>query len=420
MWIKMDMTAPYGENPIPKGLRRLCDKYGIDSEACMQRNKKPGPARSNIWDLGVFVRLYQAVMAALHEDTSREFDESYIGHRPAGYKPQSKWFGLDAANCNDSVTYCLLSLCVSSLTLYTMSRVMRSGRTYDPGQAPAAPKRRARRSASTKQEGASENNGEIKSEPEPKLITFGTIPGTETLEGSLVLDGTGKRRGVSWTKSGGVKLSPAAYKALTNKAPPIRPTTRLRIVYPTYTREVVDARIDTDAPTDDNREDAPTLTTVRAADRALGAVDAPDAADCAPEGSGRTVYVTARTSRVLDSDDNEEESAQGAPQYVVANDSPSNERVSKRSRMKEVLENDDQSEPAGISWFEESRKADNAPDGSELPELDEEWYRDHRSRSQDLSAPGSEADTNRLDETESVSVNVLIYEVDENDVLTDD
>ncbi|CEL62974.1 hypothetical protein RSOLAG1IB_10621 [Rhizoctonia solani AG-1 IB] len=108
--ITMDMTAPYGENPIPKGLRRLCDKYGIDSEACMQRNKKPGPARSDIWDLGVFVRLAQAVMAALHEDTSRELDESYIGHRPAGYKPQSKWFGLDAVN---------------SLTLYTMSRVIR-------------------------------------------------------------------------------------------------------------------------------------------------------------------------------------------------------------------------------------------------------------------------------------------------------
>ncbi|CCO36148.1 hypothetical protein BN14_10273 [Rhizoctonia solani AG-1 IB] len=300
-----------------------------------------------------------------------------------------------------------------------MSRVMRSGRTYDPGQAPAAPERRARRSASTKQEGASGDNGEIKSETEPKLITFGTIPGTETLEGSLVLDGTGKRRGVSWTKSGGVKLSPAAYKALTNKAPPIRPTTRLRIMYPTYTRKVADARIDTDAPTDDNREDAPTLTTVRAADHALGAVDAPDAADCAPEGSGRSVYVTARTSRVLDSDDNEEESAQVAPQHVVKNNSPSNDRASKRSRMGETSESDDRSEPAGISWFEESRKADNAPDDSDLPELDEEWYRDHWSRSQYLSAPGSEANTNRLDETESVSVNALIYEVDENDVLTD-
>jgi hypothetical protein len=87
--------------------------------------------------------------------------------------------------------------------------------------------------------------------------------------------------------------------------------------------------------------------------------------------------------------------------------------------MGEASESDDRSEPAGISWFEESRIADNAPDDSELPELDEEWYRDHWSRSQYLSAPGSEADTNRLDETESVSVNALIYEVDENDVLTD-
>ncbi|CCO36320.1 hypothetical protein BN14_10453 [Rhizoctonia solani AG-1 IB] len=146
-----------------------------------------------------------------------------------------------------------------------MSRVMHRGRTYDSGQAPAAPKRRARRSASAKQEG--ENNGEIKSKSEPKLITFGTIPVTETLEGLLVLNGMGKRRGVSWTKSGGVKLSPAAYKALADKAPPIQPTTssRLRIMYLTYTRKVADARIDTDAPTNNNREDAPTLTTMRAA-----------------------------------------------------------------------------------------------------------------------------------------------------------
>ncbi|CEL54393.1 hypothetical protein RSOLAG1IB_11639 [Rhizoctonia solani AG-1 IB] len=258
-----------------------------------------------------------------------------------------------------------------------MSRVMRSGRTYDPGQAPAAPKRCTRRSASTKQEGAYGDNGEINSETEPKLITFGTIPRTETLEGLLVLGGTGKRRGVSWTKSGRVKLSPAAYKALTNKAPPIRPTTKLRIMYLTYTRKVADARINMDAPTNDNREDAPTLTTVRAADRALRAINAPDAANCAPgtsgvletpikrenilglsvEGSGRSIYVTARTSRVLDSDDNEEESAQVAPQYVVKNNSPSNDRASKRSRMGEASESNDWSEPTGISWFEESRKA---------------------------------------------------------------
>jgi hypothetical protein len=37
--IKVDMTAPYDESPIPEGPQRLCDKYGIDSEAYARRSK---------------------------------------------------------------------------------------------------------------------------------------------------------------------------------------------------------------------------------------------------------------------------------------------------------------------------------------------------------------------------------------------
>ncbi|CCO35082.1 hypothetical protein BN14_09196 [Rhizoctonia solani AG-1 IB] len=92
--LKVDMTAPYDQSPIPKGLRRLCENYGIDCEACIRRSKKPERARSEMWDLVVFVRVAQAIMGALHCETLRELDESYIGHRPAGYKAESKWLGL--------------------------------------------------------------------------------------------------------------------------------------------------------------------------------------------------------------------------------------------------------------------------------------------------------------------------------------
>ncbi|CCO36633.1 hypothetical protein BN14_10775 [Rhizoctonia solani AG-1 IB] len=92
--LKIDMTAPYDQSPVPKRLRRLCESYGIDCDACIRRSKKPERARSDMWDLVVFVRVAQAIMGALHYETLRELDKSYAGHRPAGYKPESKWLGL--------------------------------------------------------------------------------------------------------------------------------------------------------------------------------------------------------------------------------------------------------------------------------------------------------------------------------------
>ncbi|KEP46783.1 hypothetical protein V565_181780 [Rhizoctonia solani 123E] len=92
--LKVDMTCKHDDGAIPKGLRRLCEQYNIDVEACASRHKKPESARSELWDLVVFVRVALAVMAALHEVTLRELDESYHGHRPAGYKPERKWLGL--------------------------------------------------------------------------------------------------------------------------------------------------------------------------------------------------------------------------------------------------------------------------------------------------------------------------------------
>ncbi|KAF8753032.1 hypothetical protein RHS01_07371 [Rhizoctonia solani] len=231
-----------------------------------------------------------------------------------------------------------------------MSRVMRSGRTYDPGQAPAAPKRRGPKSVSTMGTKTSERQGEYENDEGARLITFGSIPGTETLEGSLVLKGTGKRKGVSWTTSDGVKLSPAAYKALTNKAPPIRRKSNLRIEYPQDTRETADARNDTDASDEDNGDAAPQETTARTADRALG------------------VPTTLMLPTVRPSGD--EESAHEKPQYVIVDDSPSHAYKHCKGQSEVNSESDRKSEPVGISWFEEMRKAENLPEEEELPELD--------------------------------------------------
>ncbi|KAH7341699.1 hypothetical protein B0J17DRAFT_704270 [Rhizoctonia solani] len=87
--LKVDMTCMYDDSAVPEGLKRLY--------ACISRNKskqKLEDARSEMWDLVIFARVSQAVMAALHEDTLRRLDETYCGHRPAGYKPKPKWFGL--------------------------------------------------------------------------------------------------------------------------------------------------------------------------------------------------------------------------------------------------------------------------------------------------------------------------------------
>ncbi|KAF8749784.1 hypothetical protein RHS01_09845 [Rhizoctonia solani] len=258
-----------------------------------------------------------------------------------------------------------------------MSRVMRSGRTYDPGQAPAAPKRRGPKSVSTMGTKTSERQGEYENDERARLITFGSIPGTETLEGSLVLKGTGKRKGVSWTTSDGVKLSPAAYKALTNKAPPIRRKSNLRIEYPQDTRKTADARNDTDASDEDNGDAAPQETTARTADRALGVPTTPDAADRAT-GTSRVPKTPEKheSAMGMSVESGDEESAHEKPQYVIVDDSPSHAYKHCKGQSEVNSKSDRKSEPVGISWFEEMRKAENLPEEEELPELDADCEND--------------------------------------------
>ncbi|KAF8670630.1 hypothetical protein RHS04_08585 [Rhizoctonia solani] len=268
----------------------------------------------------------------------------------------------------------------------------------------------------------SERQGEYKNDERARLITFGSIPGTETLEGSLVLKGTGKRKG-----------------ALTNKAPPIQRISNLRIEYPQDTHKTADARNNTDASDKDNRDAAPQETTKRTADRALGVPTTPDAANRATSTSrvpktpnkhksalgmsvgysGQSIYITACTSRTYRTESGNEESTHEKPQYVIVDNSPSHAYKYCKGRSKVNSESNRKSEPVGISWFEEMRKAKNLLKEEELPELDANWYRDHWSWLQYLSAPDTESG-NQLDNTGSVSVNALIYKVSKNNMLTDE
>ncbi|CAE6413889.1 unnamed protein product [Rhizoctonia solani] len=104
--LRVDMSYPYDDSPVPERLRHLCQQYHIDVEACIGHNKKLADARAEMSNLIIFVRVAQAVMAALHEDTLRALDESYAGHRPSDYKPKSKWFGIGAEHPNHPIRAC--------------------------------------------------------------------------------------------------------------------------------------------------------------------------------------------------------------------------------------------------------------------------------------------------------------------------
>ncbi|KAF8697552.1 hypothetical protein RHS03_07753, partial [Rhizoctonia solani] len=322
-----------------------------------------------------------------------------------------------------------------------LNRVMRSGRTYDPGQAPAAPKRRIRKTKAIEESEVEAEKGEQIVNKERRLITFGSVPADDLNEEALVLQGAGRRKGVAWVKAGGVKVSPAVYRALTNRTPPIKPkastNTREADTHPTMeARKGADACKEADAP-ESEREDSP-KDTQEATHTALGGSASPDAAQSEPcalkspktptgrdtglglefDQSGATIFVTACTSRVLEDRSEDEESAGLEPQYIVLNESPSNNRAIERSHVRQET-----GETRQVSWFDEMRKADVAPEtGRDLPELNIEWYRDHWSRSDYLSVPETEqtSEYRNASEGENVRVSAIICEVNDDYVLDDE
>ncbi|KEP45450.1 hypothetical protein V565_272390 [Rhizoctonia solani 123E] len=333
-----------------------------------------------------------------------------------------------------------------------MSRKLRSGRNYDASKVPDAPKRQARKRKAPKETTpeeppqAVENSGEQAIVPRQVQLTFGTTGAVASDPvKDVVIVGIGKRRGITLGDSAGVKLSPAAYMALTKRAPPVR-----RVMsWPLPTTET---RTRADAPAEG---EVTAQSSVKAADRAPGAQDnAPGNAECAPAAprapntpraiepdSEHEVFVTTRTSRVLDESMALDES--GNPllaQYIVddTSDSPTVSSVRKKRRHRKSkgkpktveleasisTESKSTGNHEGLTWDEEVRRATGNDAYAELygdlPDVSE-WANPDWSRSDYLSPsiPGSYKFNSETDR-DSVQVNALIYEVDGDYVFDDD
>ncbi|KAF8752795.1 hypothetical protein RHS01_07224 [Rhizoctonia solani] len=307
---------------------------------------------------------------------------------------------------------------------YRMSRQLRSGRSYDASKEPQVPKRktRQRKAAGAKadaNEQASETNSKQLIVPrERERLTFGTAPGERNPRESVHIIGTGRRRGVALVGNDAVKLSPSAYAALTNRAPPIRRV----LSWPTpaiETRMIADAPKEGEAAVPRNAEAAVRVPgeqelTPGGTDRAPAAVRAPETPSTnmrrKDTSSDDDVYVTARTSRVCD--ESIVLDSEGEPllaQYVVNDDT---------SKTPPLVASEG-SAGAGLTWDEEVRRVNGEDPGgpnTSLPDISEwvnpDWSRSdyiHESNEQSAGTDG-----------ESVQVNALIFEVDDNYVYDDD
>ncbi|CUA74881.1 Transposon Ty3-G Gag-Pol polyprotein [Rhizoctonia solani] len=286
-------------------------------------------------------------------------------------------------------------------------RELRSGRVYDQGQPPDYPKRRTRKSQ-TKDE------PEVAQTPETHVSETPVEPGNEVpaeepAEELLALRGKGKRQSVTWTEDEGVKMSPSAYKALTNRPPPIRRPSKRHSIESTTSRPTTDAR---------DHDDQEACGAINAA-VAHGPVEA------LAEHRGNQIEADSHPPREAPGTPVKTESGLGLE--LVVDDSPSPDRTRKRPRLSGggndttgSTKDATQSEPDISTWDQEVRRAEGSPSrANTLPDLNVEWYRERWSRSDYMSAPRNESSKRVSDDVESVRVNALIYEVDDNYVFSD-
>lgn len=119
-----------------------------------------------------------------------------------------------------------------------MSRSLRNGRAYDTKKE-YVPKPRKRKNTGA----TGDDNGEQAVVKMSKGLTFGSLPpGEHVTDPTLVVLGAGKRRGVTFDGSASVKISPALYRSIHGRLPPIRQPLRLEPARDS------DARDDTDVP----------------------------------------------------------------------------------------------------------------------------------------------------------------------------
>ncbi|KDN34540.1 hypothetical protein RSAG8_12364, partial [Rhizoctonia solani AG-8 WAC10335] len=323
-----------------------------------------------------------------------------------------------------------------------MSRKLRSGRNYDTSKAPDASKRQTRKRKSPAEtkakvvEQANGRTGEHAIVPRREQLTFGTTSGVARNHGDhVVIVGTGKRRGIALNGDAGVKLSPAAYLALTHRAPPIRRV--LSWPLPTFeTCETADAPIDGEATAQSS------VVAAKRAPAAPSAPNTPTTTSMVEESElDREVFVTARTSRVLDESIALDKDGNAIlAQYVVEDnisESPTvssacNKRRRRKSKGKRKsietnvslsTESKSTANHEGLTWDEEVRRVTGGDTYAEryvdLPDVTG-WVNPNLSQSDNTRTPTDSIEQRTETDTDSMQVNALIYEVDENYVFDDE
>ncbi|KDN38600.1 hypothetical protein RSAG8_09387, partial [Rhizoctonia solani AG-8 WAC10335] len=130
---------------------------------------------------------------------------------------------------------------------------------------------------------------------------------------------------------------------------------------------------------------------------------------------------------MTEADSDDDRSSDYDPQYVVLGESPSANRMRKKPRLSGRLvppdsaDGETQSEPEANTWYDEVLRSEGPPNrANTLPDLDIEWYRDRWSRSDYMSGRRDDMSEALEDDVESIRVNALICEIDENYIYSDD
>ncbi|QRW21229.1 Transposon Ty3-G Gag-Pol polyprotein [Rhizoctonia solani] len=261
-----------------------------------------------------------------------------------------------------------------------MSRQLRSGRSYNASKEPQVPKRKMRQrkaagaKANANEQALETNSKQLIVPREREQLTFRMAPGERNPRESIHIVGTGKRQGVALIGNNAVKLALSAYAALTNRAPPIQrvlswPTPAIK------TRMIADAPKEGEAAVPRNAEAAVRVLgeqelTPGGTNRALAAIRAPET----PSTTMR------RKDTSLDNNVNESKS--------MAN-------------------------YEGLTWDEEVQRVNGKdPGGPNTSLLDiSKWVNPNWPRLDYIPKSNEQsAGTNG----ESIQVNALIFEVDEN------
>ncbi|KAF8699754.1 hypothetical protein RHS03_06944, partial [Rhizoctonia solani] len=287
-----------------------------------------------------------------------------------------------------------------------MSRKLRSGRNYDASKVPTAPKRRADKRMAPKTANRVEPKTSNKTTDEQAIVparrvqlTFGTMPqGAREPGERMVVLGVGKHQGIAFANTKGVKLSPLAYMALTQQAPPIRKVLSWPLPI-NETRREADAPMNREATSEQSvklveRASVEQTSAPAYADNQQTATEVPTTPNMGAESRRELddkIFVTARTSCVLNEsivlDDD------GKPvlaQYIVNDEreskTPSKNSKRKRTRRKskgkgkgKELDISVSTKPKstanheGLTWDKEVRQAngDNGGPGDveELPDV---------------------------------------------------